>query len=227
MSHQGRYTVLLGGELTATSRLCEQVAGSGCIAADGGIAHAAKLKLAPELWVGDFDSSSDQLEAEFKHIPRQIHPADKDRTDGEIAVAAALDRGALEIVLAGGIGGQLDHALGNLALLISLARRGIRAFATTGIEEAYPLIQGSLTIHLPHGSRLSIIALTSLEGLDVTGVRWPLHQAAIAQGSTRTLSNVSVGEAPTQPESASAQSGAVCVRLRTGSGFLIAYPRLR
>ena len=211
------FSVLLGGTLTPTPRLLSQVLGSQCIAADGGMAHAARLGLKPELWVGDFDSTSAQLEADYRHIARESYSADKDRTDGEIAIEAAIARGARQLVLVGGLGGQTDHALGHMALLLSLARRSITAFATSGAEEAYPLIGGELIVPLPAGSRLSIIALTALEGLDISGVRWPLDQASIAAGSTRTLSNAVHGPGI-------AGQTQVIARLTAGSGILVAYP---
>ena len=211
MSHPGRFTLLLGGALTPAPRLLAQVAGSRCIAADGGMAHARSLGLEAELWVGDFDSTPAQLEADYRHIPRQTHPADKAMTDGEIAIEAALSRGARDLVLAGGLGGQLDHALGHLAQLLALARRGVPAFATSGAEEAYPLIADTtLSLPLPPGSRLSIIAFSDLEGLTIAGVRWPLTNAQVSHGSTRTLSNVVTGGA--------------LISLIAGSAILVAYP---
>jgi len=218
MTRPTKFAVLLGGPITATERLLRQVADCRSIAADSGMAHARQLLLQPELWVGDFDSADPQTEADFSHVPRQIHPSDKDATDGEIAIEAAIARGASDLILVGGLGGQSDHALGHMGLLLALARRGISAFATSGDEEAYPLISGSrLALALPDRSRLSIIAIADLEGLDITGVRWPLTDANVVQGSTRTLSNVS------QSDAKACQSD-VKAFLRSGSAMLIAYP---
>ncbi len=203
-------SILLGGELAVTDRLRRQTAGSRAIAADGGMTHAAALGLPVDLWVGDFDSASLELQARYPDIPRQTHPTDKDRTDGEIAVDAALAAGATDLVLVGALGGQTDHALGNLALLLSLAGRGIAAYATSGREEAYPMTPGRIAIDLAPGSRLSIIAFSPLFGLDVSGVRWPLDKADVKIGSTWTLSNVATGP--------------VDVGLIQGTGLILAYP---
>ncbi|MCB1719598.1 MAG: thiamine diphosphokinase, partial [Candidatus Competibacteraceae bacterium] len=51
MSH---FVILLGGDLSPTPRLRDQVAGARAIAADSGIRHAEALGLDPELWTGDF-----------------------------------------------------------------------------------------------------------------------------------------------------------------------------
>ena len=87
------FTILLGGELESTPLLARRIAGSRVIAADAGIAHAAALSLTPELWVGDFDSVPDDLPGAFDAVPRQEFPPEKDKTDGELAVDAAFERG--------------------------------------------------------------------------------------------------------------------------------------
>ena len=75
------------------------------------------LGVMPELWVGDFDSVPDDLPAELAAVPREAFPPDKDKTDGELAVAEALARGATSLVLAGAFGGtRADHAFLHLAL---------------------------------------------------------------------------------------------------------------
>ncbi len=193
-----------------TERVRGQILGTRAIAADGGMAHAAALGLSVELWVGDFDSASPALQAAYPDVPRQTHPVDKNKTDGEIAIDAALALGATELVLVGGLGGQTDHALGNMALLLALAGRDINAYATSGREEAYPLTPGRFSIDLARGSRLSVIALSPLFGLDISGVQWPLGKADVKVGSTWTLSNVATGP--------------VSLGLISGTGLVLAYP---
>jgi thiamine pyrophosphokinase len=205
-----RFTILLGGDLAPTMRLLEQTRNTRAIAADSGMKHAAALGLVPELWVGDFDSAEGELQARYAGVPRHVHPTDKDKSDGEIAIDAALQRGATSLLLAGGLGGQTDHALANMALLLGLARRGIEAMASSGVEEAYPLVSGYLDLDVPPGSRLSIAATSDLFGLDIAGVRWPLVKADVLLGSTWTLSNV--------------VTGPVRMGLRAGMGLVLVKP---
>ena len=101
-----RFIILLGGKLVRTPRLDAQAAGARVIAADGGMNHAKTLGITPELWVGDFDSVTKEIEAEFAAVPQKRYPHDKDNTDGELAVAEALARGATSLVLAGAFGGR-------------------------------------------------------------------------------------------------------------------------
>ncbi len=190
---RARWTILLAGELTPTPRLLRQTQGTAAIAADAGMAHAAALGLKPRLWIGDFDSSSPALQERHAGVPRREHPAAKDETDGALAIAEALGRGAEEILLAGAFGGRTDQTFAHLTQIIGLAKRGVAALATSGREEAWPLTPGECAVPLPAGTVFSIIGLEDLRGLSLRGARWPLRDAAVAFGSTRTLSNVAEG----------------------------------
>ena len=205
-----RFAILLGGDLTVTPRLKSQIRGARAIAADSGMMHAAALRIVPELWVGDFDSAGSELTMQYRDVPRDIFPAEKDATDGAIAVDAAIAQGASEIVLLGGLGGQTDHTAGLLGQSISIARQGIACLLTSGVEEAWPLIGGRMRVDLPPETRLSIIPFTDLQGLDLAGVKWPLANRDVPVGSTLTLSNVALGP--------------VEISLKHGHGIAIAYP---
>ena len=126
MAGMSRFAILLSGALAVTPRLHRQIAGARIIAADSGMKHASTLGLMPELWVGDFDSSGSELMRDYALVPRQTHSADKDATDGEIAVKEALRLGASEIILIGGLGGESDHATAHLGLALHLAKSGYK-----------------------------------------------------------------------------------------------------
>lgn len=195
-----------------TSRLKAQISGARVIAADSGILHAEPLGLAPELWVGDFDSTPPEDMGRFEDIPREAWPSDKDRTDGEIAADAAMARGATQLTFVGGFGGQADHAFGHFMLALALARKGMGVRITSGDEEALPVLAGETRFELPAGSRFSLVALSDLAGLTLEGTRWPLTQAGVPMGSSRTLSNIA--------------EGPVTIRLSSGAAIAIAYPVL-
>src|SRR5262245_34957450 len=156
------FTVLLAGDITPTARLAAQIAGTRVIAADSGMRHAAALGLAPELWLGDFDSASEPLLAAHDDVPRLVFPAAKSMTDGELAIEEALRRGATGLVLVGGFGGRTDHAMAHVQLAIRLAQNGIATLITSGNEEGYPLLTRTRTIYLPPGSSLPVVPLAAL-----------------------------------------------------------------
>ena len=194
MTEKSTFAVLLGGKLTRSDRLEQQLAGTRVIAADGGIRHAGALGLVPELWVGDFDSTDTVLNARFGDVPRAVYPAEKDMTDGEIAIDAAIERGAQHLILAGALkGARSDHALLHMTQALALARRGLPILLTSGDEEAIPLLPGSHRPDIPAGTLFSIIPFSSLAGLTIEGARYPLDHADIGFASSRTLSNEAVG----------------------------------
>lgn len=189
-----RFVILLSGPLEPTARLKSELAGARVIAADGGMAHAEALGLEPELWVGDFDSSPPELQNQYAQVPRQVYPVGKDKTDGELAIDAALARGARELWLLGALGGRTDQTLSHLTLALRLARQGMQVRLSSGTEEAHPLLPGKLAFELEAGTRLSVVGFSDLEGLSLRGVRWPLEGARVELGSSLTLSNQALGQ---------------------------------
>ncbi|AOF88772.1 thiamine diphosphokinase [Sinorhizobium sp. RAC02] len=205
------FVVLLGGALQPTPRLAADVAGARVVAADGGMRHAKTLGVTPEIWVGDFDSTPPDLLAAWPDIERQPYPVAKNETDGAIAVSAATERGAKNIVLAGALGGERsDHALMHLLHAVSLEEQGFSIKLTSGEEEAWPLLPGSREIDLPKGSLFSVLGLSPLAGLDIGNVRYPLTNFSLPFGASRTISNVA--------------EGAIRLSLASGRAILIARP---
>lgn len=205
------FAVLLGGNLTIDDRVRNLVAGARVIAADSGIRHAAALGVTPELWVGDFDSAAAAELAEWIAVERAIFPAEKNATDGEIAVDAAIARGATRIHMLGALEGERsDHAGLHMLHALALAEKGVASVLSSGEEEAHPLTAGSITIPLPKGSLFSILPYSDLDGLTIAGARYPLEAVDIGFGSSRTISNVA--------------EGPVTIDLRAGRGLLIARP---
>ncbi|MDX8441590.1 thiamine diphosphokinase [Mesorhizobium australafricanum] len=186
----GTFTILLGGELIRTPRLERQIEGSRVIAADAGIGHARLLGLVPELWVGDFDSVPANLPKDLTDVPRKVFPAEKDMTDGELAIAEALQRGATSLVLAGAFGGKrADHAFLHLALAVRLAAAGTRVLLTSGAQEGAPILPGKASFDYDDGTLFSVLGFSELSGLTVTGAKWPLDRVEVAFGSSLTISN--------------------------------------
>jgi len=163
------------------------------VAADGGARHAAPLGLPLHQVVGDFDSLSaadaDELEAAGVTVTR--FPANKDATDTELALLAALDAGATKIALLGTWGGRSDHAIGTLALLAH-PRCGEAAVVILDEQTRTQLVRSGTSLTL-RGAVGRIISITPWGGdatVSATGVRWTLDSAVLVAGSTRGISNV-------------------------------------
>ena len=206
-----RAAILLAGPLTLSPGLKAALQKAGLvIAADGGIRHAEALGRAPDLWVGDFDSTPLDLERRHAHLPRERHPRDKDATDGELAVQAALERNARALLLAGALGGEPDHALAHQLLALKLALEGIKTMLTDGRRWAWPLVPPGLGLDLPPGAGLSLVPLDDLEELTLLGTRWRLTGARVQAGGTRTLRNQT--------------RGPVAIQLKKGRAMVFAWP---
>ena len=84
------------------------------IAADGGARLADPLGLRIDAWVGDGDSLGEAGLGELRRagVPITLAPADKDESDAEMGLLAALRTGARDVTILGSLGGpRLDHAL--------------------------------------------------------------------------------------------------------------------
>ncbi len=163
------------------------------IAADGGARHATPLGLPLHQVVGDFDSLStsdvDELEAAGVTITR--FSANKDATDTELALLAALNAGATEIALLCAWGGRSDHAIGTLALLAH-PRCDVAAVVLLDEQTRTQLVRSGSALTL-RGEPGRIISLTPWGGdatVTATGVRWSLNNELLAAGGTRGISNV-------------------------------------
>jgi thiamine pyrophosphokinase len=164
------------------------------IAADGGARHATALRRRIDRWVGDGDSiSADELErlaAEGVRIDRAR--VDKDETDAELAVRAALEENPTRITILGALGGaRLDHELGNVWLLAhpGLVGRDVALVgARTRIRLAGP---GSIDLGGPPGDLVSLLPFGGdARGITTRGLRYPLADEPLVGGPSRGLSNV-------------------------------------
>ncbi|MGH2446208.1 MAG: thiamine diphosphokinase [Candidatus Limnocylindria bacterium] len=188
-----KVVVVASGELGAgdASRVDEAEL---VIAADGGAGLLDAIGRRPHLLVGDLDSVEsglvERLSASGVRVQR--NPVDKEASDTELAIAAALDAGATEVTLLGATGGgRLDHELANVLLLAdsSLAGRDVRLVraSTTvrvlrgGERLALAGAVGDLVTLLPIGGDAS--------GVTTDGLRWTLDAATLQMGRSRGLSN--------------------------------------
>lgn len=217
-----QFCILLGGTLNVTERLRTQLRDCRFIAADSGICHASTLGVTPELWLGDFDSAPPASFSAFADCPRQTYPTQKNATDGELAVNAALERGATKIILCGAFGGKrFDHALFHGVFAACLYEKGIDVLLTSGDTEGYPLNKGAQSFHFPPGTLFSIIGFSALQNLSIEGAKWPLQNHSVPFGSSLTLSNETLANETLANETPDTPLN---IHIESGRALLIAYP---
>ncbi|HEY0443821.1 MAG TPA: thiamine diphosphokinase, partial [Candidatus Limnocylindrales bacterium] len=184
------------------------------VAADGGVRLARELGLRIDLWVGDGDSAAaEDLDAlRAAGVPLDLVARDKDESDTELALLAALRRGATDVTIVGGLGGRrFDHAMANVLLLghPAAAGRAVRlidertrvtmlvaggAPRGAGANHAAPAdVTGDVTVRLLGriGDLVSLLPLgDSARGVATTGLRYELANDPLEAGPARGLSNV-------------------------------------
>jgi len=162
------------------------------IAADSGYANAVKLGVKPDYAVGDFDSFSG------KKIPSDVEritvPAEKDFTDTMLAVNVALEKGAREIVIIGGLDGRLDHTLSNMAILEKLAKQNVYATIEDGNNRVRYIEATSTLIARSKYKYLSVIAADKkVKGVSIEGCKYPLDNATLHKDNQYAVSNEITG----------------------------------
>jgi thiamine pyrophosphokinase len=162
------------------------------IAADGGAMNARRaLALPPHIISGDMDSMDADTFAWCKasHVELIRHPRAKVKTDLELALDLARERGASEIVLLGVLGGRFDQQLANVLLLVSMARARMPTRIVGHAFEAQ--VAWEHAIVMGHsGETVSLIPLTpQVEGVATEGLLYPLRDETLYLGSTRSISN--------------------------------------
>jgi thiamine pyrophosphokinase len=171
------------------------------VAADGGARFAERLGVDIDLWVGDGDSiGADEIAAlAAAGVPIERTRPDKDESDTELAIDAALRLGADGVVIVGALGGpRIDHALANVGLLAMPELTGRSAVILDGRSRVQlvraPGPDGDpVTRALPGeiGDRVSLLPVgPGVEGVTTSGLAYPLADEPLPPGRARGLSNV-------------------------------------
>lgn len=167
------------------------------VAADGGARLADSLGLRIDRWVGDGDSLGPDGVADLRArgIAVELEPTEKDTSDTELALLAAIETGAGSALILGALGGpRPDHALANIALLghpgaagcdVTILDPAARIRLLTG-----PAARARLTGRI--GDIVSLIPLETTTGITTTGLRFGLAEATLAFGPARGISNIRI-----------------------------------
>ncbi len=181
------------------------------VAADGGLVHAARLGVTPDVVVGDLDSASpaDVEEAIAAGARVERHSADKDATDWELALHHVRNAGFRRVVIVGGGGGRVDHFLSNALVLTSPELATLEVvwhLGTATVRVARPEL--SVSIPGTAGDPVTLLAVGGdATGIATSGLRWRLDGATLPPATSRGVSN----ELVDPPATVSIGSGALLV----------------
>ncbi|MGN0613316.1 MAG: thiamine diphosphokinase [Porcipelethomonas sp.] len=161
------------------------------ICADGGYSIAKRLRIEPDVMIGDFDTYSGRLPENCEIIK---HPPEKDDTDTMLAAKLALDRGYRHIVICGGVGGRLDHTIANIQTLRYILRH--EAYGELAGDGNYVTMQGPgvRVYSRMKGYYFSVFSYTEeCRGVSLTGFKYPLKDGVIRNSFPIGVSNEITG----------------------------------
>ncbi len=162
------------------------------IAADGGTRYLDQMGLQPDVLIGDLDSTSPEIVEKLNIAGKLVekHPAAKDETDLELALFHSLSMNPEKILIVGGSGGRMDHALANVLLLLQPQFEKVDIMLDDGIEQAF-IIRDSCAITGKPGDIVSLLPISPIvEGVKTVDLEYPLDYEKLDLGETRGISNV-------------------------------------
>lgn len=187
---QNTCLILLSYMECVTPDMAQELAESAdyIIAADGGQNRAREFGLQPDCVIGDFDSTTLNEDFDCLYI---TYPAEKDLTDTEAALTHALEKGCRNVILLGGMGGRLDHTMGNIGLLDKYYNSFDHMEFIDGKNRMELLKDSGRTIK--RDVRYKYFGLVSLNaeasGINIRGAKYELTGASLERASTLGVSN--------------------------------------
>ena len=167
------------------------------IACDAAGEWCAALGRVPDLAVGDFDSAAAGAANRLRALGADVieYAVRKDESDLDLAVELALRRGTTALTVTAAFTNRLDHTLAALGLglrvpagvALVLRDPGLEAHVIRAPEET------SVELDVEQGALISVVALTAATGVTLTGLAYPLANAALDALSSLGISNVATG----------------------------------
>ncbi len=156
------------------------------VVADGGYDKAKDQLSKIHLMVGDFDSTKNLP----THIETKGFPPEKDYTDGEIALLECSNKGCDQVDIFYGLGGRIDHFLGNLTLLKRAKALGITAKLVGASEDIY-YSNDSFSISTEIGTTISLLPFSrELHIISSKGLKYPTNNLTLLNSEAKGVSNV-------------------------------------
>ncbi len=159
------------------------------IGADEGAHYVLKKGFELDLAIGDFDSVSqetlDWIRTRMDNVV--VHPEDKDKTDSDLAIEAALKHSPERVVVYGGIGRRIDHTYGNILFM----KRGPVEFVT---DHQWMKIVTPGTHRITHDyAYISFFAIEHVRNLHLDDFRFPLKGYDLSVDDPLCISNEGSG----------------------------------
>ena len=161
------------------------------IGVDNGTAHLFERSLIPSKVLGDLDSITPVLLEKVENLNIELirYEPDKDKTDFELSLDSIRNPEEKNIFIIGGEEGEIDHLFSIFSLVINYE------FATN-VTWLYMdktiVFKNNVSIFLNEGTKFSVVPISNLKKLTISGAKWNLNEENIVAGSSKTLRNESV-----------------------------------
>lgn len=198
-----------GGPFTPTDGDC-------VIAADGGYRYLLERNIRVDLVMGDFDSAA---RPDIQNV--RVYPCEKDDTDLLIAVKEGYARGYRRFIIYGATGGdRFEHTIGNLQILLWLAKRGARACLIGKKNMITAVHNGTVTLPPYLEGYLSVFSMSDhAAGVTIKGLKYTLENGELTNDYPLGVSNEFIGR--TAQISVKDGSLLIVADIKTDKGLLL------
>lgn len=158
------------------------------ICADGGANLALKMKLVPEVIIGDLDSISSEALKEFKSVSKIIRLKRQNDTDVEKCLKYAIRNKFEEALLVGATGNRLDHTFCNLGIVLKFYPQiKISLIAENSFLKAYT---GKVELKTYPGETISLYGISNKTKITSKGLKYELRNVLLPFGVKESTSNI-------------------------------------
>lgn len=167
------------------------IVGDEIICADGGYHLAMEYGIKPDYIIGDFDSIGENYDKSIKAVR---FTRDKDKTDGELAILFAANKGCKKLHIYGADGGRLDHILTNISLLHVGASVGVRVTIHTETATVY-LANSTFQLPVKIKDIITIVPFSERVHINSTkGLKYEIKDSTLKKGTTLGVSNIATSD---------------------------------
>lgn len=170
----------------------KQLANYNYIACTDGAYHSylSKTSIEPDFIIGDLDSINSTITVPNK--TQIIHTPDQSKPDFEKALLFLYSKGVTSFSIYGATGRSSDHFLGNL----SVAMRYHKKFKMVFYDDYchFFFANNLQIIHHVKYHIISLMPLSKVIDLTITGFQYPLHNQTLSLSGTISLRNKAVDD---------------------------------
>lgn len=161
------------------------------IAVDKGLEALDENGILPNYIVGDFDSINKNVLSKYENNAEviKLNP-EKDFSDTHMALKLAIKIKSTSIYVLGAMGKRIDHALANIHILKEALDSNIECKILDSNNEIQLITTGKHEVGNLGYKYVSLIPLTTkVEGITLTGFKYPLNNATLEIGHSIGVSN--------------------------------------